>query len=99
MTRLILLLAVAALAVPAAAAAKGPSAATVSGPGDGGGISFGGGGGGGDPAAGTPLGNLTMAAGFFPGVFDQTPDPMQPSRPKGALGPKYTITYTVPGPN
>jgi hypothetical protein len=24
---------------------------------------------------------------------------MLPSRPKGDLGPKYTITYTVPGPN
>jgi hypothetical protein len=32
-------------------------------------------------------------------VFAQEPNPMLTSRPKRDLGPKYTITYTVPGPN
>ena len=29
-------------------------------------------------------------------MFGQTPDPMRSSKPKGDLGPKYTVTYTVP---
>jgi hypothetical protein len=98
MQRLVLIIAAAALVLPATAAAKGPSGADINGPGTGGGISIGGGGGG-DPSAGTPLGNLTLNAGFFPGMFGQTPDPMLDGRPRGALGPKYTITWTVPGPN
>src|SRR5919199_1982566 len=98
MKRLVLMIAAAALVLPATAAAKGPSAANINGPGSGGGISIGGGGGG-DPSAGTPLGNLTLNAGFFPALFGQTPEPMLDARPRGALGPKYTITWTVPGPN
>jgi hypothetical protein len=92
MKRLILILAIAALALPAAALGKGPSGATMEGPRGGGGISFPG-----DEGSG-PLGNLTEQAGFFPAVFRQQPDPMLDKRPKGELGPKYTITYTVPGP-
>lgn len=95
MKRILFLLAIAALALPATAVGKGPSAAEVSGPGDGGGISFTGNG----ESGGTPLGNLTEQAGFFPAAFDQQPSPMLASRPKGELGAKYTITYTVPGPN
>jgi hypothetical protein len=63
--------------------------------GGGGGISFRGDG----ESGGTPLGDLTQQAGFFAATFGQQPDPMLPSRPKGKLGPKYTITYTVPGPD
>jgi hypothetical protein len=37
------------------------------------------------------------AAGFFPAAFGQQPNPMLPGRPKGDLGPRYTITYNVPG--
>jgi hypothetical protein len=93
MKRLILALTIAALVLPAAALGKGPSAATMDGPGGGGGITFSG-----DEGSG-PLGDLTQQSGFFPAVFRQQPDPMLDSRPKGELGPKYTITYTVPGPN
>jgi hypothetical protein len=93
MKRLIFTLMIAALVLPATALAKGPSGATMDGPGGGGGITFGG-----DEGSG-PLGALTEQAGFFPAVFRQQPDPMLESRPKGNLGPKYTITYTVPGPN
>lgn len=95
MKRMLFLLAVAALVLPATAVGKGPSGAEVSGPGDGGGISFTGNG----ESGGTPLGNLTEQAGFFAAAFGQEPNPLLASRPKGELGPKYTITYTVPGPN
>jgi hypothetical protein len=96
MKRPLLVLAIAALVVPTAALAKGPSEAVVNGPGDGGGINFGSGGG---PPDSGPLGTLAEQAGLYPAVFSQQPDPMLKSRPKGNLGPKYTITWTVPGPN
>jgi hypothetical protein len=43
--------------------------------------------------------DLADAAGFFPGAFGQTPDPMTASAPEGNLGPKYSVEYTVPGPD
>ena len=90
-----LLLAALALALPTAARAKGPSGASIDGPGSGGGINISGDG----ESGGSPLGDLTQQAGFFPASFGQEPSPMLSSRPQGDLGPKYTITYTVPGPN
>jgi hypothetical protein len=85
-----------ALGLAASAAAKGPSKAEVSGPGAGkGGLVFSGDG----EGPGTPLGDFVGGAGFFPAVYGQEPDPMLPGRPQGELGPKYTVTYTVPGPN
>jgi hypothetical protein len=93
MKRAFLILTIAALALPATALGKGPSGASIAGPG-GGGITFKGDG----ESGGTPLGDLTQQAGFFPAAFGQQPDPMLPSRPKGDLGPRYTIEYTVPGP-
>ena len=97
MKRALLILALAALALPPSALGKGPSEAVVSGPGDGGGggITFGGDG----ESAGTPLGDLAEGAGFFPAVFARQPDPMLDKRPTGKLGPRYRITWTVPGPN
>ena len=92
MKRLTLILAVAALVLPAAALGKGPTAATMDGPG-GGGISFSG-----DEGSG-PLGHLTQQSGWFDAAFEQVPSPLLPGRPTGDLGPKYTVTYTVPGPN
>jgi hypothetical protein len=97
MRRALLTLAIAALVLPAAALGKGPSAATVDGPGaGGGGISFGGDGG---TPGGDALGALAEQSGLYPAVFAQEPDPILTKRPKGDLGPKYTITWTVPGPN
>lgn len=93
MRRLILLLALAVLAMPSQALGKGPSAATMDGPGGGGGITFSG-----DEGSG-PLGSLTQQSGWFAAVFEQEPNPMLAARPKGDLGPKYTVTYTVPGLN
>jgi hypothetical protein len=92
MKRILVLLAIAALALPTAASAKGPASASIDGPGTGGGINLTGGG----ENVGTPLGDLTHYAGFFPAVLGQTPDPMSQDRPKGDLGPKYTVTYSVP---
>jgi hypothetical protein len=86
----------ASLAFPSLAAAKGPAAATMRGPGISGirhlsGDSEGG--------PGTPLGALTQDGGFFPQVFGQVPDSTRTTRPPGTLGPHYSITYEVPGPN
>jgi len=86
----------AALAVPALAAAKGPAAATMSGPGISG-KHFTGNSESGNPN--NPLATLTMGGGFFQQVFGQIPDPTLPKQPHGTLGPRYTITYDVPGPN
>ena len=97
MKRALLTLTIAALVLPTAALAKGPSAASVDGPGaGGGGISFGGDGG---TPGGEALGALSEQSGLYPSLWAQEPDPMLPGRPKGDLGPKYTITWTVPGPN
>jgi hypothetical protein len=90
MKHTLLALLLAASLLPASAFAKGPSGASIDG---GGGITFGG-----DEASG-PLGALTEQAGFFPAVFGQEAGPMLTGRPKAELGPKYTITYTVPGPS
>jgi hypothetical protein len=85
----------AALLVPTASLAKGASEATITGPGLGDGITLAGEG---SPAGGTLM-RLAESAGFFPSVFATTPNPMLTKRPKGTLGPKYRVTYTMPGPN
>jgi hypothetical protein len=97
MKRAFLILTLAALALPTTAVGKGPSEAVLSGPGGGGGggITFGD-----DGQSGvTPLGELAEQSGFFPAVFQRQPDPMLDARPTGDLGPKYTMTWKVPGPN
>jgi hypothetical protein len=95
-TSLILTLALAALALPLAAAAKGPDAATLSGPGIDGSLPVTGAGEGGP---GTPLGDLVQYGGFFPQMFGESPDPTTRARPAGELGPRYSVVYSVPGPN
>jgi hypothetical protein len=91
------LLLAAALAVllsfPAAANAKGPSAATISGPGLRHLLNIEGYGEGGNDTA---LGILVSQGGFFPQAFGATPSATT-SRPVGGLGPRYVVTYTVPG--
>jgi hypothetical protein len=94
MKRLLLVLAIAALALPATALAKGPSEAKITGPGLAKEITIKG-----EEAEGSPIMDLADAAGFFPGAFGQIPNPMTSSAPKGTLGPKYAIEYTVPGPD
>jgi hypothetical protein len=81
--------------VPASAFGKGASEATIVGPGLDRPITLAGEG----QAGGEVLMGIAEAAGFFPAVFTQTPDPMLDERPAGELGPRYTITYVMPGPN
>lgn len=95
MKRIVFAVAALALALPSVALAKGPSSASIDGPGTGGGVNISGGG----ESPGTPLGDLTQQSGLFPALFGQQPDPMLDRRPKANLGPKYTVEYTVPGPN
>jgi hypothetical protein len=85
-----------ALLLPAAAAAKGPSTATIAGPGLDHALEIKGYGEGGDA---TPLGILVEGGGFFAQVFQPTPRLTTKARPAGQLGPRYDVTYIVPGPN
>jgi hypothetical protein len=95
MKRLVLVgLVVSAFAFASASQAKGPVAATIDGPGIGGGITLGRGG-----EAPVWSGTVAQQAGFFSALFRPTPDPMLDSRPSGNLGPRYTVTYRLPGPN
>jgi hypothetical protein len=98
MKRLVLLLAALAtvLAVPQVAAAKGPSGATIAGPGLDKPLKIEGYG---EGDSSTPLGLLVTDGGFFAQVFEQTPRLTLKTRVKGKLGPRYRVTYTVPGGN
>jgi hypothetical protein len=98
MKRLVLVAATGALAallLPAAALAKGATEATITGPGLGDGITLAGEG---DPN-GAALMRLAESAGFFPSVFVTAPNPMLSTRPTGRLGPRYRITWVMPGPD
>jgi hypothetical protein len=90
--------AVAALAalllLPGTAAAKGPAAASISGPGLDHAISIQGYG---EGANSSPLGILVEQGGFFAQAFEQTPSSTSRRRPSTELGPRYVVTYTVPG--
>jgi hypothetical protein len=84
-----------ALLVPAGALAKGASEATITGPGLDQGITLAGEG----QVGGEQLMQIAEQAGFFPAVFQTSPNPMQAARPEGRLGPRYVIEYAMPGPN
>jgi hypothetical protein len=92
MKRLLVLAALAALVLPATAFAKGPDEAKITGPGLAKAITVTG-----PEEDGSPLMAFAEATGFFPAAFGQQPNPMLPGRPKGDLGPRYTIEYNVPG--
>ena len=94
MRRTILACAALALMLPTAALAKGASKAEVTGPALDEAIVITG-----TEEPDSPLQALALQAGFYPSVFRQTPDPMLAGRPAGRLGPKYRITWTMPGPN
>jgi hypothetical protein len=95
----VLALAVLLLAIPTAAQAKGATSATISGGGPGG---LPGGPitlrGDGEPGSGTDLANLADAAGLFALVFEADPGVVLPQAPTDRLGPRYTITWTMPDP-
>jgi hypothetical protein len=81
--------------LPAAALGKGASQAEIIGPGLADPIVLAGEG----QAGGERLVRIAEAAGFFAATFGQSPDPMLDTRPTGSLGPRYRITYLMPGPN
>ena len=80
-----------ALALPAVAIAKGASEARIQGPGLDQPLVLRGG-------EQSTLSALAQDAGFFQAVFGQEPDPMLAKRPAGDLGPRYEVTYRMPGP-
>jgi hypothetical protein len=86
----------AALVASAPASAKGPSTASLTGPGLDHAIPIEGDG---ESGPGTPLGSLVQLGGFFGQVFAEFPDPTTRTRPTGDLGPRYRISYRVPGPH
>jgi hypothetical protein len=95
MTRVLAVLAaLVALAFPSLVLAKGASEATITGPGIDR-ITLPGEG----QADGGRLMQLAQDAGFFPAVFVTSPNPMLTQPPTSDLGPRYTIEYTMPGPN
>jgi hypothetical protein len=84
------------LLFPALATAKGPSVATISGPGLTNALRVEGYGPGGEGGTDSLLGVLVTEGGFFAQAFGATPSATV-SRPAVALGPRYEVTYTVPG--
>jgi len=87
-------IAAAALVITGPASAKGPSVAKISGPGLSSAVTITGDG---EGDTSTDLGLLVDQTGFFAEVFGQYPSPLLRARP-GGLGPRYTVVYTVPGP-
>lgn len=83
-----------ALVLAGAAAAKGPSSASIAGPGLASPVTISGIG---EGDTSTNLGLLVAEGGFFPEVFGQSPSPLLRQAPRD-LGPRYLVTYTVPGP-
>ena len=97
MTKTAAFLLVAALVLPSAALAKEPTAATIEGPGLDRPLTIS------SPlrhAGHSQLDRLAAASGVAAAMFGhRTPDPMSRVRPEGRLGPRYAITYAVPGPD
>jgi len=89
----VVLVALFALVLTGSAAAKGPSEAEITGPGLNSALTIKGVG---EGDTSTDLGLLVNDAGFFPQAFGQSPSPMLRAQPPN-LGPRYTVTYTVPG--
>lgn len=81
------------LAIPGVAFAKGPSQARLEGPGLAGPVTVRGEG---EPGSRGNLAELAALTGLFPAMFAETPNPMSATRPAGALGPRYVVTYVVP---
>jgi hypothetical protein len=88
----VLLVVVVALVAPAAALAKGASEATIDGPGLDTPIVIEGDG----ETPFHPLGRLAALTGFFPAVFERTPNPMLADQPGTHLGPRYAVSWVMP---
>jgi hypothetical protein len=81
-----------ALAAGLPAFAKGPSQAVVDGPGLSTPIALSEPG---DPTIGPELADMVQKSGFLVGLWCRTCDRRLDHRPPGALGPRYTVTYTM----
>ena len=79
-----------ALALSAAAHGKGASAAEIAGPGLDEPIVMNG--------TWNEIGRIAEAGGFYAAAFRQEPNPLLAEPPPGDLGPRYTITFFMPGP-
>ena len=88
--RKLALIALVALALPAAASAKGPSKALIVGPGTTIRVS-------GAEGSSTPFWRLVEATGWFEAVWG--PSRLPQESPQAELGPRFTITWTVPSSN
>ena len=95
-TRLCIAAALALLLVPTSALAKGASKGTITGPGLAKPIQLTGIG---EPGSAGTLGRVAEHTGFFAVVFGASPEVTLAKRPTGELGPRYLITYVMPGPN
>lgn len=96
MKRLLVVVAGAALVVAASmsvAWGKGPVKATLRGPGLDRPVTFGGG-----EMTGSDVMVLAEHSGLFPALFTESPSPMEEDRPATDLGPRYTVSYTIPAP-
>lgn len=90
---------IAVLMMAGPAAAKGADQATITGPGISTPIVVGGEG---EPGSGEQLGQLGDASGLFVAMFGPGSDgamALSGTAPTGALGPRYELTYRVPGAN
>jgi hypothetical protein len=83
----------AALLFPTLATAKGPDRASISGPGLAHPMVIGGNG----ESDSSALGTLATAGGFFAQMYGATASGTLGVRPKTSLGPRYVVTYRVPG--
>ena len=77
------------------ALAKGASEAVLRGPGLSSPLRFTGNG---EPGTAGRLARVAEASGVFAAMFGQRPNPLRDERPPGDLGPRFTLTYVVPGP-
>jgi hypothetical protein len=92
-TKIAVAVLLAALTLPSAAAAKGPSLARITGPGLSASLTIPNSG-----EGGSDLGLLADLSGFFPQTFGASSAPIQREQPAvRQLGPRYTVTYSVPG--
>lgn len=89
------------LVLPGTALAKGPSEALINGPGLAAPLRVDGASdlGGGDLGRPGQFGDLMQHAGFSEGVWGPQAGAPAAEEPAGELGPRYTVTWTLPGPS
>jgi hypothetical protein len=92
---LVTLAVVALLVLPATAQAKGASKATLGGGGLPGPVTIGGDG---EAGSGDLLARLAEQTGAYTAMYEDGGQQLDAAKPKGDLGPRYVVTYTIPSP-